>query len=80
MYIYIYIYIDVCVWLSVYGWVTKEGNYLQHLCPASECLERSLGLFWHEDHTKNCARVNLRDWKNGRRILVESGVRLQSSE
>ena len=52
MYIYIYIHMDLCVWVSVYRWVTKEGNYLQHLWPASEYLQRPLCLFWHEDHKR----------------------------
>ena len=40
-------------------WVYPQ-NYVQHLWPASECLE---GLIWCKDHTKSCVCMNLWDQK-----------------
>ena len=70
IYIYIYIYVCVCVCVcvceSLCAFVDrwpKKRSYLWHFWPASECLEGPLCLFWREDHTKSCARGNLRERK-----------------
>ena len=64
MCIYIYIYGYMCV--GFYWFLDcwpKNGSYLQHLWPASECLKGFLCLFWCKDHIKSCACVNLWNWK-----------------
>ena len=77
IYIYIYIYIYGCMCVFVDG-CPKKRSYLQQFWPMSDHLEGPFCLFWHEDHTKSCACVNLQDQKKRRRTLGELGVRLWS--
>ena len=58
----------------------KKGSDLRHFWPASECLEGPFCLFWCENHTKSCARENLRGWKRKTKDVGQLGVRLRNRD
>ena len=71
------------MWVSVCvrGWVAKEGI----LSPASlkrcQSVQKTFfRLLWREDHTKSCARENLRDWNRRIKRASQLGVRLRSEQ
>ena len=66
VHIYIYIYTQMCVHC---GCPPVSGI----LSPASLIWRIFLYLFWHEDHTKSWAHINLQDWKEGAKRTKDIG-------
>ena len=66
IHVYIYTYMDVYVWVCVCvrGWVAKVGILSSASLKRRQSNQKTfLCLIWREDHTKSCARENLRDRK-----------------
>ena len=57
---YLSIYLSTWMYVSgscVSSWMGSQRRDIWHFWPASDCLEESICLFWHEDHKKSCDRV-----------------------